>query len=107
MLFGHGMTAREEVLIFHVLDGDGMIVIRIFCFQSGQCNAAAADHRIPQSVDGIAADGADIELGVKHIGRDIFVDNVFTVHQLNYGDTQRLGQGLQQTDIRQAFSRFP
>ena len=107
MLFGHGMVDGEKVLVLHIFNGDGMVFVRFFCLQCRQCNAAATDHRVSQTVDGIAADRADIELGPQHIGGDVPVDNMLAVHQLNDGDAKGSRQWLQKRNIRQSFGRLP
>ena len=62
------MMNGDEVLIFYLLDLDRMVFIRLFSLQSRKRHPAAADDCIPEGVDHIAADGADIQLGAKQIG---------------------------------------
>jgi len=90
MCFRHRVMDSDKMLILHILDGHRMVLVRFFRFHSRQGNAAAANHSISQRVDGIAADGTDIELAAKHIGRDIFVDDMLTIHQLDDRDAKRL-----------------
>lgn len=103
----HGMVDGDEMLVLHVLDGHRMVIVCFFRFQGGQRDAAAADHSVSQRVDDIAADGADIELAPQHIGASILVDDLLAIHQLDDGDAQRLGQGLQKADIRKSFGGLP
>ena len=103
----HGMLHRNIMLIFHIFDGDTMIIIRFFRFQSRQRNAAAADQGISHAVDHIPAHGAYIELSPQHIGRNIPVGNRLSVHQFNHRNPQRLGQRLQKRNIRQSLPRLP
>ena len=58
-------------------------------------------------MDDVAADGADVELAPHHIGGDVPVDNVLTVHQFNNRDPQSLSQRLQQGDVGQALGGLP
>ena len=107
MLLGHGVVYGDEMLVFHLFDGDGVGVIGFLRFQGGQSNAAAADHRVTGGVDHVAAEGADIEFAPEHIGGNVLVDNLLPVHQLDDGNAQRLGQGLQQSNIGQALGSLP
>ena len=107
MLLGHGMTDRNEMFIFHLLYGDRMVIIGRFCLQRGKRDAATADNGITGTVKDIAADRADIEFTPQHIGRDVFVGDVFSVHQFNNGNPQSLRKRLQQGNIRQSLGRFP
>ena len=107
MCLGHGMVDSDKMLIFHIFDGHRMVIVHCFCFQNRQCDAAAADHGIAQSMDDIAANGANIKFAVQHIGGDIFVEDLLAIHQLDDRDAQSLGQRLQQADIRQSFGGFP
>ena len=100
MLLRHGVVNGDEMFVLHILGGDGVVIIRFFRLQSRQGNATAADERISQTVNRIAADRADIELRPQHIGGDVLIDNVLTIHQLDNGDTQCLSQGLQKRNIR-------
>ena len=68
MLLPHRVVNGDEMLVLHVLNGNGMGIVCLFCLQSRKCDAAAADYRIPQCVDGVSADRTDIESGTKHIG---------------------------------------
>ena len=95
MLLGHRVGDGNKMLILYFFYGDSVEFLRVFRFQSRQSDAAAADYRIAGAVDDISADRADIKLTPQHIGGNIFVGDVFPVHQLNNGDAQRLGQGLQ------------
>ena len=90
MFYGHGVGDGDEMLIFHILHGDGVTVVRVFRLQRRQGNTAAADTGVSGSVDDIAADGADVELAPQHIGGDIPVCDVLAVHQFNDGDAQGL-----------------
>ena len=62
---------------------------------------------ISQSINRIAADGAEVEFRPQHIGGDVFIDNLLSVHQLNDGNAQGLGQGLQKGDVWQTPGSFP
>ena len=95
------------MLIFHIFNRDAVVLVRVFGLQRGQRNAAAADQCISNAVDDIAADGTDIELAPHHVGGDILVFDMLTVHQFNDGDPQCLSQGLEQGDVRQTLGGFP
>ena len=95
MMFRHGMVDGDKMLIFHVFNGDSVIIVRFFCFQRRQCNTAAADQCIPHAMDHIATDRAGIKLRTQRIGRYILIDDMLAVHQLNNGDAQGLSQWLQ------------
>lgn len=68
------------MLILYILYGDPMGFVSILCFQSRQCDAATADYCLAGTVDGVSADRADIESAPQHIGGDILVGDVFSVH---------------------------
>ena len=87
----HGMMDGDEMLILHIPDGHHMRIIGIFRFQRRQCNAAAADDGITQSIDGVSADGTDTELGAKHIGGNVPVDDVLQTNESSLTSTVRLG----------------
>ena len=107
VLLGHRMGNGDKMLILHTFDGNSVITVRLFCLQGRQGDPAAADDGMANAVDHITADGANIEFGAQHIGRDILIDDMLPVHQFNHGDIQRLGQGLQQRNIRQPLGGFP
>ena len=90
----HGMVDGDKMLILHLFNGDGMIFVRFFRFQSRQGNAAATDHGISKGMHSIAADGTDIEQTSLHVGGDVPVNDMLSVHQLNDRDSQGLSQGL-------------
>lgn len=92
MFLGHGMVDRDKMLILHSFNGNGMVVIHVFCFQRGQGNTTAADQGISGAVYCITADGTDIELAPQHIGGGVLVGDLFAVHQLNDGNSQSLCQ---------------
>ena len=94
MRLGHRMVNGNKMLILHALNADSMVFVGFFCFQGGEGNAAATDDRIPGAVDDIAADGTDVEFASQQVGGNVFIDNVFAVHQFNDGNTQGLGQRL-------------
>ena len=54
MFLGHGMVDRNEMLIFHLFDGQQVVFVRFFRFQRRQCDATAADDRVAKAVNGIA-----------------------------------------------------
>ena len=58
MCLGHRMANSDEMLVFHGFHGNGVVFVRLFCFQSRQGDAAAADQRISGSGDHVAAEGA-------------------------------------------------
>lgn len=88
MGFCHGMMDGDEVLIFYRLDLDLMMFIRRFSLQSRKRYTAAADDRIPQGVDHVAADGADVQLGAEQIGGSVLIDDSIAFHEFHDGDTQ-------------------
>ena len=49
----------------------------------------------------------DIEFAPQYIGRNVFVDNVLSIHQFNKGNIQCLRQRLQQRNVRQSLGGFP
>ena len=65
--FCHGMTDGDEVLIFYRLDLDLVVFVQRFGIQSRKRHTTAADDRISQGVDHIAADRADIQLGTSRL----------------------------------------
>ena len=103
----HGVVDGDEMLVLHIFDGQRMVFVRLFRLQRRERDAATADHRISQCVDGIAADGADVELAAQHIGGNVFVADLLAVHQLDDGDPQCLSQRLQQADVWQPFGSLP
>ena len=107
MLLCHRVPDGDEVLIFHILDGERVVVVRFFCLLCRQCNAAAADHSVTQRIDGVSANRTDVEPAAQHIGGNVFVDNRFAAHQFDDGDAKGLGKGLQKADIRKSFGGFP
>ena len=107
MLLGHGVMDGDEVLVLHILHGNGVVIVRILGLQRGQGHAAAAHHRVSGAVEDVAADGADVELAPAQIGGDVAVGDVLAVHQLDDADAQRLGQRLEQGDVRQSLAGLP
>lgn len=99
----HGMMDGDEVLIFYRLDLDLVVFIGRFSLQSRKRHAAASDDRIPQGVDHVAADGADVQLGAKQIGGSVLVDDSIALHEFHDRDTQGGGKRLEERDIRQPF----
>ena len=95
MLLGHGVGDGDKMFIFHLFYNDTVIIIDIFCFQSGQGDTAATDHRVAGAGDCVSADRTDMEFATQHIGRNIFVGDLFAVHQFDDGDTEGLCQRLQ------------
>lgn len=105
--FCHGMMDGDEVLIFYRLDLDLMVLIRRLSLQSRKIHAAAADDRIPQGVDHVAADGADIQLGAKQIGGSVLIDDSVAFHEFHDRDTQGGGKRFKKRDIRQPLGGLP
>ena len=104
---GHGVGDGDEVLILHILDADCVAFVRLLRLQGRQSDAAAADDRTANAVDHIAAEGTHMEFGSQHVGGGVLVDDGLTVHQLDDGDVQCLGQWLQQGNVRQTLGSFP
>ena len=100
MLFCHGVGEGDIPFVLHFFDGYSMVIVTFLCFQWRQRDAAAADHRISGAVQHISANGANIELGTEHIGRGVLVNDLLAAHQFDNGDIQRLGQRLQQGNVR-------
>ena len=88
------MVDRDEMLLFCRFNLDLVEFVRRFGIQSRKRHTTAADDRISQGVDHIAADRADIQLGTKQIGGLILVDDGITFHQLHDGDTESGGKRL-------------
>ena len=110
MVFGHGVVDGDEKLIFHPLERQLMVfvgVVRLRDVQRRQGDAAAAHDSLPGGVEHIAAQGADIELGAKQVGRTVPVDDGFALHQLEHADAQSRRQRLQQGNIGQAVGCLP
>ena len=105
--FCHGMMDGDEVLILYRLDLDLMVFIGRFRFQSRKRHAAAADGRIPQGVDHVAADGADVQLGAKQIGGSVLIDDSIALHEFHDRDPQGSGKRFKERDIRQPFGGLP
>lgn len=61
----------------------------------------------PDGVDGVAADGADVEFAAQQVGGDVSVGDMLAVHQLHHADAQGLSQRLQQGDVRKTFGGLP
>lgn len=61
MLLGHRVGDGDKILVLHIFNNDGMLMVSGFRFQWEQGNAAAADHCIAGAADYISADGTDIE----------------------------------------------
>ena len=101
------MMDGDEVLIFYRLDLDIMVFVRRFGLQSRKRQTAAADDRIPQGVDHVAADRADIQLGAEQIGGSVLIDNSIALHEFHNGDTQGGGKWFKERDIRQPFGSLP
>ena len=107
MPFGHRVMDSDELLIFHILDGHHVVAVSIFRFQSGQRNTAAGSYNLAEGMDHIAADGTDIEFTAEHIGGDVFVGDMLSVHQFDDGNAQYLGQQLQGLGVWCGFSILP
>ena len=103
----HGVANGDEMLVLHMFDGDGVVIVGFLGLQRRQYQAAAADYRAADGVEDVAADGADEKTAPEEIGRDVAVGDGFAVHQLNDADAQGPGQGLQQGDVRQSPGGFP
>ena len=73
------MMDGDEVLIFYRLDLDLVVLVRRFGLQSRKRHTAAADDRISQGVDHVAADGADVQLGAKQIGGSVLIDDRMSI----------------------------
>ena len=102
VVFGHGVVDGDEKLIFHPLQRQLMVfvgVVRLRDVQRRQGDAAAAHDSLPGSVEHIAAQGTDVELGAKQVGRTVPVDDGFALHQLEHADAQSRRQRLQQGNI--------
>ena len=107
MLLCHRVGDGDKMLVLHILYGDGVINVSIFCLQRWQRNTAATDYCVSGAVDRISADRADIEFAPQHIGGDVSIGNMLAVHQLDHGNAQHMSQRLQQSDIRQTFGGLP
>ena len=110
VVFGHGVVDGDEKLIFHPLQRQLMVfvgVVRLRDVQRRQGDAAAAHDSLPGGVEHIAAQGADVELGAKQVGRTVPVDDGFALHQLEHADAQSRRQRLQQGNIGQAVGCLP
>lgn len=107
MGFCHGVMDGDEVLIFYRLDLDFVVFVRCLGLQSRKRHTTAADDRIPQGVDHVAADGADVQLGAKQIGGSVLIDDSIALHEFHDGDTQGGGKRLEERDIRQTLGGLP
>lgn len=102
VLLGHGVSDGNVVFIFDVLDCGGVGVVGRFRFQRRQGDAATGHHGWAHGLKNIAADGANIELAFEHVGGAIGVDDLLAGEQLGDGNFERLREGLEQGNIRQA-----
>lgn len=98
--FVHGVMDGDELLIFHLFYLDFMVFIQRFSLQSRKGNTAAADDGISQSMNHIATDGADIQLGAKQIAGFVLIDNRIALHQFHDRDTEGGGKRFNERDIR-------
>lgn len=105
--FCHGMMDGDEMLVFYRLDLNLVVFVRRFGLQSRKRYTAAADDRIPQGVDHVAADGADVQLGAKQIGGSVLIDDSVALHEFHDGDTESGGKRFKERDIRQPFDGLP
>ena len=101
------MMDGDEVLIFYRLDLDLVVFVRRLSLQSRKRHTAAADDGIPQGVDHVAADGADVQLGAKQIGGSVLIDDSIAFHEFHDRDTQGGGKRFEERDIRQPFGGLP
>ena len=88
------MVDRDEMLLFCRFNLDLVEFVRRFGIQSRKRHTTAADDRISQGVDHIAADRADIQLGTKQIGGSVLIDNSIALHEFHDGDTRGGGERL-------------
>lgn len=86
MLLCHRVRNGNKMFVLHNLNIYCVITVSLLCLQSRQGDATAADQRISHAVDHISTEGTDIEFGPQHIGRNVLIDNMFSVHQLDNGD---------------------
>lgn len=107
VLLGHGVINGDVILVLDVLDAGGVGVIRRFRLERWQGDAATGHHGRAHGLKNIAADWADIELAFEHVGGAIGVDNLLAGEQLGDGNFERLREGLEQGNIRQAAAGLP
>lgn len=105
--FCHRMVDGNEVLVFYLLALDLVVFVRSLSIQSRKRHTAAADNRISQGVDHVAADGADIQLGAKQIGGSVLIDDSIAFHEFHDGDAEGGGKRFKERDIRQPFGGLP
>ena len=98
----------EVVILGHrVVDGDvnfvldfrahrGVGRVRRLGFEGRQRDTAARDHRRARSVEHIAANRADVEVGAQQIARAVGVDDGLAGEQLRHRDAEHSGQRLDQ-----------
>ena len=96
MLLGHRVGDGDKMLVFYPFNIDSVVIVRLFSLQSRQGDTAAADQCVTGAAYNIAAYGADVEFAALHIGRNVLVGDVLTIHQLDNGNPQCLRQRLQQ-----------
>ena len=101
------MMDGDEMLVFYRLDLDLMVFIGRFGLQSRKRHTTAADDGIPQGVDHVAADGADIQFGAKQIGGSVLIDDSIALHEFHDRDPQGSGKRFKERDIRQPFGGLP
>ncbi len=107
VVFCHGVIDGNVVFVFDVLDCGGVGVVERFRFQRRQGDAAAGNHGWTHGLKNVAADGADVKLAFEHVGGAVGVDDLFAGEQLSNGNLERLREGLEQGNIRQAAARLP
>ena len=107
VVFCHGVSDGNVVFVFDVLDCGGVGVVGRFRFQRRQGDAAAGNHGWAHGLENVAADGADIELAFEHVGGAIGVDDLLAGEQLGDGNLERLREGLEQGNVRQAAAGLP
>lgn len=107
VVFCHGVSDSDVILVLDMLDAGGMGVIRRFRLERRQGDATAGHHGWAHGLKNIAADGADVELAFEHIGGTVGVDDLLAGEKLGDGNFERLREGLEQGNIWQAAAGFP
>ena len=107
MLFRHVVLDAHIVFVFDALDEELVVFVGFLRLGGGQWDAVAAERGFAHAVDGVAADGADIEFGTQHIRRDVDIADSPAGDQLGDGHAENAGDGFKQRDIRIALSVFP
>ncbi len=106
MIFGHGVTNGDEMLIFHLFNGNRVVLVCFFGFQRGQRNTTTRNRGASHCSNNIATYRTNVKPRTGNVRRTVLVGNDISRKQFGNRNTQCLCQGFQQGNIRKPFPRF-